>query len=123
MGIADFKGGEAGAGAQCFATEFHQMSQDLRNPLNSISGFAELLLMDDGLSPACAEYVRAILSGSQALTDAVRTYLDIAEAREPARALAKAPMPFAEARTVSRRAKFKRARHWGGPRKLRGVDC
>lgn len=122
MGIADYKVAGQGAELQGFATEFHQMSQNLRNPLNSISGFAELLLMDEGLSPASAEYVRAILSGSQALTDAVLTYLDREEAREPTLAIAPVHTPFTEAKTASRRAMFKRARHWAVSHKLRSVE-
>ncbi|MCW1431795.1 histidine kinase dimerization/phospho-acceptor domain-containing protein [Novosphingobium sp. JCM 18896] len=122
MGVADYKVAKQGAEKQGFATEFHQMSQDLRNPLNSISGFAELLLLDEGLSPASAEYVRAILSGSQALTDAVLTYLDREEAREPTLAIAPACTAFGETKAASRRAMFKRARHWSVPHKLRSVE-
>ena len=74
--------GSAEPGSECFSSEFHQLSQDLRTPLNTISGFAELLLMDEGLSPASADYVRAILTGSKALTDAVVSHLDRAEERD-----------------------------------------
>jgi signal transduction histidine kinase len=71
-----------------FGSELHQLSHDLRTPLNHINGFAELLLMDKGLSPAHAEYVQAILSGSKALQTAVASYLDQADATAAA-----APMP------------------------------
>ncbi len=108
-----------------FDSEFHKMSQDLRNPLNSISGFAELLLLDGGLSPAAAEYARAIVSGSQALTDAVVMYLDRTEEREPALSISSDTNPsttalFAETAAAPRHSLFKRARRLS-PRKLRGV--
>jgi signal transduction histidine kinase len=64
-----------------FGSGFHQLSHDLRTPLNAINGYAELLLMDDGLSPAQAEYVRAILSGGEALSAAVTGHLNRAEVR------------------------------------------
>jgi signal transduction histidine kinase len=57
-------------------SEFHQMSHELRTPLNHIHGFAELLLLDESLSPVHANYVRAILSGSETLNRAVISYLD-----------------------------------------------
>ena len=54
-----------------FASDFHQLSHDLRTPLNAINGYAELLLMDEALSQSHADYVRAILTGSEALRVAV----------------------------------------------------
>jgi signal transduction histidine kinase len=70
----------AGARRGPFETDFHRMSHELRTPLNHINGFAELLLMDASLSPVHANYVRAILSGSDALQNAVTSYLDRLEA-------------------------------------------
>lgn len=66
-----------------FGSDLHQLSHDLRTPLNHINGFAELLLMDEGLSPRSAEYVRAILSGGKVLQAAVLSYLDGVDAARP----------------------------------------
>lgn len=90
-----------------FCSDFHQLSHDLRRPLNHIHGFAELLLMDGSLSPTHAEYVRAILSGSEALKAAVVTYLDGAEPSAP-----KAPVvtkPLRARRCATRPAGFGQA--------------
>jgi signal transduction histidine kinase len=65
-----------GAKQGWFDSEFHRMSHELRTPLNHINGFAELLLLDESLSPVHANYVRAILSGSETLNRAVTGYLD-----------------------------------------------
>jgi signal transduction histidine kinase len=64
----------------CFSSNFHKLSHELRTPLNQINGFAELLLMDEKLSPTNVDYVRAILSGSKRLQAAVRSHLDCVEA-------------------------------------------
>ncbi|QGN55761.1 histidine kinase dimerization/phospho-acceptor domain-containing protein [Novosphingobium sp. Gsoil 351] len=66
--------------SEFFNSAFHQLSHDLRTPLNHINGFAELLLMDKELSPTNIEYVRAILSGSERLKAAVTSHLSCAEA-------------------------------------------
>ena len=122
MGIVghDFAGIEADS--QCFGSVFHQISHELRNPLNSISGFAELLLMDEGLSTAHADYVRAILTGSEALTAAVVSLLDRVEKRTaaPAADAAIGPVhkPFAEAQSSRRSSIFERASRWGSQRRL-----
>lgn len=108
--------------AQCFGSVFHQISHELRNPLNSISGFAELLLMDEGLSSAHADYVRAILTGCEALTEAVVALLDRVEKRSsaPAAPAAAAPgrKPFAEMQPAPRASIFVRAGRWGSQRRL-----
>ena len=115
------------ADAKCFGSVFHEISHELRNPLNSISGFAELLLMDDGLSTAHADYVRAILTGSEALTEAVVSLLDRVEKRSsvPATPVAAAPgvaasghNPFAEAQPVPRASLLPRSGRWGYQRRL-----
>lgn len=96
-----------------FGSEFHQISHDLRNPLNSIAGFAELLLLDEGLSPASAEYVRAILTGSQALTDALVSFLDRAE---QSHAVAKSVRPVCPEAQPVPQCIFKRTRRSAAPR-------
>lgn len=110
--------------AQGFGSVFHQISHELRNPLNSISGFAELLLMDDGLSTAHADYVRAILTGSEALTVAVVALLDRVETRASAPAATAAAgtgrKPFAEAQPLPRRSQFERANRRSSQRRLLG---
>lgn len=118
MGIAghNFAGSEADS--QCFGSDFHQMSHELRNPLNSINGFAELLLMDDGLSSTHADYVRAILTGSEALTAVVVSLLDRVEACDPPAnnpGTGTVRKPFAEAQAC--RSIFARASHWRSQRR------
>jgi signal transduction histidine kinase len=83
MNVLSFSVSAEAATREIFDTEFHRLSHDLRNPLNWISGFAELLLMDEGLGAANADYVRAILLGSEELKAAVVSYLDRAEANTP----------------------------------------
>lgn len=95
-----------------FGSEFHQLSQDLRTPLNAINGFAELLLMDGQLSAAQAEYVRAILTGSETLTAAVVSHLDHVET---------APPVSPEARPAPRRSLFKQARRTQAPCRFVGA--
>ncbi|HEX8057364.1 MAG TPA: histidine kinase dimerization/phospho-acceptor domain-containing protein [Novosphingobium sp.] len=106
--------------AQGFGSVFHQISHELRNPLNSISGFAELLLMDEGLSTAHADYVRAILTGSEALTVAVVALLDRVETRGSAPAGEGGREPLAEAQPLLRRAHFERANRRSSQRRLLG---
>lgn len=80
----------------CFDSEFHRLSHDLRTPLNHINGFAQLLLMDRGLSPANAAYARAILSGGETLEAAVISYLDRAEEAAPFSAALRKTGSFAQ---------------------------
>lgn len=121
MGVADYDYTGNGAGNQYFGSDFHQLSQDLRNPLNSINGFAELLLMDQGLSPVHADYVRAILTGSEALTATVVSFLDRAETIAPIPAVMAGRKAHPEAEPAPRRSIFKQARRWGAPLRPRGA--
>lgn len=67
---------KSGARGEDFDSPFHELSHDLRTPLNHITGFAELLLMDRSLGLANREYVHAILSGGATLKASVISYLD-----------------------------------------------
>jgi signal transduction histidine kinase len=62
-----------------FDTYFHTLSHDLRTPLNQISGFAELLNLDQTLAVAHKEYVAAIVSACGALHDTVLAHLHLIE--------------------------------------------
>lgn len=106
-------------GNHYFDSDFHKLSHDLRTPLNHISGFAELLLMDGGLSPAHADYVRAILTGSDALNTAVISYLDRAELRALNPAATPTRKAFPEALHRRRRSMFRRSA--GSRRTFRNV--
>lgn len=112
--------------ARGFGSVFHQISHELRNPLNSISGFAELLLMDEGLSTAHADYVRAILTGSEALTVAVVALLDRVETRGSAQAANAAAGPgcksLGEAQALPRASIFARASRWRTQRRSLGRE-
>jgi signal transduction histidine kinase len=90
-----------------FDTEFHKLSHDLRTPLNWIGGFAELLLMDKGLSAANADYVRAILLGSEEITAAVISYLDRAEANTPKMTASPSRKAFPKALHGRKRSTYK----------------
>lgn len=65
-----------GVRGKVFDSPFHELSHDLRTPLNHITGFAELLLMDPSLGLASREYVHAILSGGATLQASVISYLE-----------------------------------------------
>lgn len=97
------------ANEQYFDSEFHEISHNVRNPLNAINGFAELLLMDGELSPLAADYVRAIVSSSQTLTQALVSHLDRVEEHDCA-ASAPAQKVSSEAQPLPRRAMFKHTR-------------
>ena len=57
------------------------MSYEFRNPLNSIGGFAELLAAGAGgeLSGSASEYVQAILTSVERLTEQVENVLDLSQ--------------------------------------------
>jgi len=65
---------------QAFGSYLHQLSHDMRTPLNHIGGFAELLLLDEELGSVNGQYVEAILEGSEALKVAVVEHLRFMEA-------------------------------------------
>jgi signal transduction histidine kinase len=76
MNINEYYSGVVNDSGQPFGSYLHQLSHDLRTPLTHVQGFAELLLLDDSLSPAQSEYVHAILRGSELLNDAVLEHLE-----------------------------------------------
>ena len=53
------------------------MSHELRTPITSIKGFAELLLMDDGLSEENREFMTIIANESQRLSKMISTFLSV----------------------------------------------
>jgi len=53
------------------------MSHELRTPITSIKGFAELLLMDDGLSEENREFLTIISNESQRLSKMISTFLSV----------------------------------------------
>ena len=113
----------SGAGAQAFDSVFHRMSHDLRTPLNAINGFAELLLLDEGLSPTHADYVRAILTGSETLTATVVSYLDASEAREPTPLVLPRFKPAGEAGPAPRPSLFRKLRRATSARRLGSIEA
>jgi signal transduction histidine kinase len=113
----------SGAGTQTFDSGFHKMSHDLRTPLNAINGFAELLLLDEGLSPAHADYVRAILTGSEALTATVVSYLGETEAREPAPLVLPRLKPVGEAGPAPRPSLFRYFRRSSSARRFGAIEA
>lgn len=74
------------------------MSYELRTPLTSISGFAEMLQGGYGgaLPPSAAEYVAAILESVARLGGLVDDVLDLAKGQEGAAALACADIAIAD---------------------------
>ena len=62
-----------------FDTYFHTLSHDLRTPLNHISGFAELLHLDEGLEVPQKEYAEAIMAACGELNNAVLAHLQLIE--------------------------------------------
>jgi signal transduction histidine kinase len=62
-----------------FDTYFHTLSHDLRTPLNHITGFAELLNLDEGLAVAQKEYAEAIMAACGELNNAVLAHLQLIE--------------------------------------------
>ncbi len=53
------------------------MSHELRTPVTSISGFAQLLLMDDSISEESKEFLEIIASESQRLSKMLSTFLSV----------------------------------------------
>lgn len=53
------------------------MSHELRTPITSISGFAQLLLMDDAMSEESKEFLEIISTESQRLSKMLSTFLSV----------------------------------------------
>lgn len=62
-----------------FSTYFHTLSHDLRTPLTQITGFAELLNLDEKLAPGQKEYAGLIVSACGELNHAVLAHLRLIE--------------------------------------------
>jgi len=91
-----------------FDTYFHALSHDLRTPLNHISGFAELLHLDDSLPLAQKEYAAVIVSACGELKKAVLDHLQLIE-RSLMGDLATSAMPPEPPIRVALRPSAKRA--------------
>lgn len=73
-----------------FDTYFHTLSHDLRTPLTQITGFAELLNLDQNLAGDQREYTAAILSACNELTSSVLAHLRLIENSLPSASAGKA---------------------------------
>jgi signal transduction histidine kinase len=62
-----------------FDTYFHTLLHDLRTPLTQITGFAELLELDQTLAVGQREYAAAIVSACGELNHAVLAHLRLME--------------------------------------------
>lgn len=62
-----------------FDTYFHTLSHDLRTPLNHITGFAELLELDESLAVTHRDYAATIVSACSELQNAVLAHLRLIE--------------------------------------------
>lgn len=61
---------------EAFTSDFHTLSHDIRTPLHVINGYAELLLLNDGLDSTQRSYVEAILRASKSLQNTVLEHLE-----------------------------------------------
>ena len=61
------------------------MSHDMRTPLTSIGGFAELLLMNDAIQGESREYLHIILNESRKITKILTKFLSDADAAQQGR--------------------------------------
>lgn len=59
-----------------------QMSHDLRTPMTSIMGFAELLLEDESIQGESREHLTIISSEARRLADMLNHYLSILQAEQ-----------------------------------------
>ncbi|HBE82221.1 MAG TPA: histidine kinase dimerization/phospho-acceptor domain-containing protein [Pyrinomonadaceae bacterium] len=57
------------------STDLHRLSHDLRTPLTSIMGFAELLLEDDSIQGQARDYLSIIAEESKKLADILADHL------------------------------------------------
>lgn len=60
-------------------------AHDLKNPLNSICGFSELLLLDESIRDSAREYVGHIHNSSYAMLEHVEDLLELTELEAPLR--------------------------------------
>jgi signal transduction histidine kinase len=64
-------------GESSFGTQVREMAHEMRSPLTSIMGFAELLLEDESLTGQTREYLQVISDESRRLSSVLNHYLSV----------------------------------------------